>query len=102
MLGDVSHREVARHECIGETAECECHQRELHACGGNGDAHQRGVATRGTEHRHDALHDRDEQCEDQCEVADLGDHGWRSLMLDIVIAFFLCAWSIASFAAGGM
>jgi hypothetical protein len=35
-------------------------------------------------------------------MADFRDHDQRPLMLDIVIAYFLCAWSIASFAAGGM
>ena len=53
---------------------------ELRDGGRLGDAHHALVAKRRAGHRHDDLHDSDEQRQDQCKMSELDDHGIASLV----------------------
>jgi len=101
MLGDQLDREVAGGEAPREAAERERDEHELRARGRLGDRHQRGVAPLRTDERKDALRERDEQREYQCEVAEFWNH-FASFSVDIDIALSLCALSTAAAASGGM
>jgi len=101
-LRDILDRKVAGHETVGKASECDRHQNELRARRRDCNRHQRAIAPRCTEHRHDALRERDQQRQDQCKMADLRNHRLTSCMLGIDIAVFCCALSMASFTSGGM
>ena len=50
------------------------HQGELHHRRGPGDRHHRGLALGRADHRHNPLDQREQESEDEREMADLGDH----------------------------
>ena len=77
-------------------------EHELRARGRLGDGHQRGIAAIRTPQRQRALRERDEQRDDQREVADFRNHGFASLIDGMLIDLCFCAASSAAPASGGM
>ena len=89
-------------EAPREAAERERDEHELRARGGRGERHQRGVAAvRAPTSGSDALRERDEQREDQREMAELGNHRCASFSVGIVDRLVLVRLLRARRAASG-
>ena len=102
MLRDELDREIVgarsstRGSANASATSTNCAQR-----GGPRERHQRGVAPVRAPQRQRALRDRDEQREDQREVAELRNH-FASFSVGIDIDLCFRAASIAAAASGGM
>jgi hypothetical protein len=95
MLRHVDHREVVGDEGPGQAAEGERDEQELRRAAGRARAIQAAAAARGAGQRQRALHQRDEEREDQREMTEFGNHCFTVLAA-------LCASSTACCASGGM
>ncbi len=71
----VEHGEILVRKRIGQTAEGQGDQEKLPARGGFGDGHKGCVVRRRSPNRQQRLHHGDTQSKNQCEMADLRNHG---------------------------
>ena len=96
-------REVIPDERCSETGEGDHDEQELRARRGSCKRHQPRLAVCGAGQRQRGLRDRNQQREDQREVAELGNH-LRSpcLVTKVLVDIASCACFTASAAAGGM
>ena len=95
VLGDVTDGEIVGVESPAQAAEGDRDEQELRLCRGSGQSDPGGVAALGADERQNAQREGGQQGQDESEVADFRDHGFR-----VFCAF--CAWSTASLASGGM
>ena len=99
----VQDREVIPDERRSETGEGDDDEQELRARRGLGERHQARLSICGARERQRGLRDRDQQREDQREVAELGNHLCSPcLVTSVLVDIASCACFTASAAAGGM
>jgi hypothetical protein len=79
VVGNISHRKVIGQEALREADESDGDQQELRLRGWACQSHplrlSAELSTMGTDQRQQALSDRNDESEDECEVSEFGSHG---------------------------
>ena len=111
MIRHVGDRKIVGVERVGERDEGDRDEHELPLRGGPRDGDEAGNAALRADERQNALHEREHEREDQCEVTEFRNHGLAPIVLapgvaappiSPLAAAALCAFSIACAASGGM